>query len=79
MNEDLQLILVSPLLMDNCFNLLSDMNGDEDAQKLIIVVSPSIISLPLSPTTWSKALHLYIIMRKIGREIGHLEATNSMT
>lgn len=51
MNEDLQLILVSPLLMDNCFNLLSDMNGDEDAQKLIIVVSPSIISLPLSPTT----------------------------
>lgn len=48
MDEDLSLAQVSPLLKENHFHLLSNMDGEEDVRWIAAVALPLVISLPLA-------------------------------
>lgn len=54
---------------------MSDINGEEDAYKIETIVPPLIINLSPVPTTCQHVFHFHSILRMIGRENDHLEAT----
>lgn len=50
MDEVVLLSDVSPLPTKNHFHPLPDRDGEEDIKRIVVVVRPPIISLPLAPT-----------------------------
>lgn len=67
--EDLLLTQV----IENHFHQFSDTDEEKDTKRIVVVILPPFISLPLAHTQQPYFLHFYTILQKIDKEIGHSE------
>lgn len=51
MNEDLPLAQIYPLTIKNHLHPMSNMDGEEDAQRITVALPPLIVSVPPAPIT----------------------------
>lgn len=66
-DENIQLAQVSPLLVENCFHLLSDTDGEE-ANRIVATLPPPVVNAPPTLAKRPLVLQFRIVLKKIGRE-----------
>lgn len=59
--------------MENHLHPLFDTSGEQDGRRIVVVIPPSVVSLPPTPTQWPHSSHFHIILRKTDKEINHLK------
>lgn len=61
--------------MENHFHPLFDIDEEEDARRIAIIMPPPIVSLPPVLARHQHTSHFYTIVKRIDRDIGHTGAT----